>query len=546
MKDQYIYGQPLYGENNIQYETTGVEGAQFGTYEASNYLQEQNLNLGNVKQIKYQEYQKQPIYLNENQTYTQQAFLQQQNKQEQIFEYNPRTKIETNIQGYENYFQNQVQQPQQQNVFYQQPQTIQQQKYAQQPQIIQQQKYFQQPQIIQQQKYIGQPQTIQQQQKFIQQPQSIYQQAQKVHQQNYAQQPQTIQHPNYPPQPQNIQQQNLIQQQANLTRQMVQQPNVKPYSNVRQPPFASRNPHMKQQYQMPNNIQPQMNQPQQVQKLNEMKYNQQNLEQEKPAIESDFQPTIPLANSVLNQSKMPFQPNQNVPINPQAQQPQMQMQPNNMTQQNNLVAMRNPDYKMQQYGYMNNNNSHFVTMANPDWGYNEANPQEQTQNIVKKNSEGLLSHKESGISHKSLEQEQEQLFNKNKEPGLDSNNINQNVNTNNINSQNVDVGMSSVQNIGKSEMENVEINNVNNIEANLNNNDNPFESKINNEEFPIEEKMPEQNNVNENDNHQEEMNQNQLEGSVDIDENLAHLPTINSIMKGRGDLLPPPKKKKYQ
>ena len=338
-----------------------------------------------------------------------------------------------------------------------------------------------------------------------------------------------------------------------------QQSNVKPYSNMKQPTFPSRNPHIKPQYQLQNNIpqmnQPQMNQPQQGQNLNEMKYNNQpNYQLEKPSIEPDFQPSIPLANSVLSQSKIPFQQNPNVPINPQAQQPPMPMQSNNIPQKSNISTMRNPNYNLQQYGYMNNmnnmnnNNSHFVTTANPDWGYNEANPMEPKENnINQKNSEEPLTHKESGLSHKSLEKEQEQLFNnKNEEPGVDTNI------KNNISAQNVGIPMSSVQNIGNSEIGNpgvgvgVGLNNTNNIENNIDANENPLESKITNEEFPIEEKMPEQNNVNENNNYQENVNKNPLEGSVDIDENLDHLPTVNSIMKGRAELLPPPKKKKYK
>ena len=64
-------------------------------------------------------------------------------------------------------------------------------------------------------------------------------------------------------------------------------------------------------------------------------------------------------------------------------------------------------------------------------------------------------------------------------------------------------------------------------------------------------KFPEESNANlnnENDNFPQEMNQNQLKESEmgDIDDNLDHLPTINIIMKGNSDMLPPPKKKKYK
>ena len=61
MSEKYIYGQPLYGQNNIQYK--GMEGLQFGTYESTNYLQGANMN-----QIQFQHQQK-SIYLNQNQGY---------------------------------------------------------------------------------------------------------------------------------------------------------------------------------------------------------------------------------------------------------------------------------------------------------------------------------------------------------------------------------------------------------------------------------------------------------------------------------------------
>ena len=436
MSEKYIYGQPLYGQDNIQYE--GMEGLQFGTYESTNYQKGVNMN-----QIQYQhQHQQQPVYLNQNQGYTQQTYLRE-DENGQLYEYQPQEKAH----GYGTYYQNAVHQPQQQNIHYQQ-----------------------QPQIIQQPKY--------------------------------------------------------VQQQARITKQIAQQrPNVQPYSNIQQPPFPSRNPHLKQQYQNPQNM-PQMNQPQQNINITETKYIPQNFTQEKPSIEPDFQPTIPIANSVLTQSKIPFQPNQNPPMNPQSQMPSM----SNMPQQSYVVPRRNPNANLNQYGYMNND-SHFVNAPNPEWGVNDINPnpQEQNQNIMKKISgEPMMLHKQSGLSHKSLEQDQ--LLNTNEEPKIGSNSGIQNVN------------MSGSQNMGKSEVEN--INAVNNIDTNLD--DNFLESKMTHEEFPIEEKIPEQNNLNDNENYQQGMDQKPLEASVDIDENLAHLPTVNSIMKGRSEMLPPPKKKKYQ
>ena len=179
------------------------------------------------------------------------------------------------------------------------------------------------------------------------------------------------------------------------------------------------------------------------------------------------------------------------------------------------------------------------------------NPQEQnpsqiqtktSQNLSKKVS-GEMSNNQSKVSQKPIEANLEpnqnekeyadQLFYKTEDPGVDAGKSNINPT----------VGLSGIQNSG---MKGV----------NLNLNENLVESKFPNEEIekenPIEEKVPDQSNVdnlnNENDNFPQEENQNQFGGSQmegDIDDNLDHLPTINSIMKGTSNMLPPPKKKKY-
>ena len=79
-----------------------------------------------------------------------------------------------------------------------------------------------------------------------------------------------------------------------------------------------------------------------------------------------------------------------------------------------------------------------------------------------------------------------------------------------------------------------------------------MQSKVNDEfekENPIEEKFPDQSNVenlnNQNEGFPQQITQNPSQIG-DIDDQLDHLPTINSIMKGNSELLPPPKKKKYK
>ena len=81
------------------------------------------------------------------------------------------------------------------------------------------------------------------------------------------------------------------------------------------------------------------------------------------------------------------------------------------------------------------------------------------------------------------------------------------------------------------------------------NNDNFMASQISHDEFPIQESIPVANNLNvDNQQINQQVSQNpfgqQISGDIDV--NMSHLPTINSIMKGTKEILPPPKKNKYQ
>ena len=71
-------------------------------------------------------------------------------------------------------------------------------------------------------------------------------------------------------------------------------------------------------------------------------------------------------------------------------------------------------------------------------------------------------------------------------------------------------------------------------------NDNFMASQISHDEFPIQEIIPVTNNLNA-DNQQVSQNPFGPKTSGDIDVNMSHLPTINSIMKGTKEILPPPK-----
>ena len=492
MSKQYPYGQPIYRQE-IKYQT-GVDrnydqmqfqGEGYGTYEANNYQQGAKAKVTNNDYILQQTYE-QPIYLEQNQTdYTQQVYYND-GQPNQVYEY-PQQGAQ--ILGYENYYQN----PQQN-----------------------------QKQFINQQ--YQQPQTIAQQQA---QQARIYQQQNKI-----------------------------AQQQAKIVRQIVQpKQNIQTKQNI-QLASGSRNPHMRQQYQyqqaqqiqqqnLPQNIQGKMNRPQIGKNFVENAFIQQNQFDDQPQIESDFQPEIPMTNSVLSQSKIPFQPKESqVPqMKPQVNQPPTQSkiipQQSQKYPGGYVVPRRNPNLNIKQYEY--NNDSHFVASVDPGTRTIAYNPQEQnpSQNLSKKIS-GEMSNKQSKISQKSIEgnlepnqNEADQLFYKTEEPNVDT--VKTNINPT--------IGLSGIQNSG-----------MNNVEVNLN--ENLVETKFPNEEIekenPIEEKVPDQSNVdnlnNENNDFPQEENQNQfgvsqMEG--DIDDNLDHLPTINSIMKGTSNMLPPPKKKKY-
>lgn len=350
--------------------------------------------------------------------------------------------------------------------------------------------------------------------------------------------------------------QTIAQQQAKIAQNKIKfsKQIAKQKQNI-QPPYISRNPHIKQQQYPQQQYQQQIN-PQYMGQQHFVKgaYTKEvtNQVDEGPQIESEFQPEIPIANSVLNQSKIILQPQQSH-VPPPMQSKVLPQQSQNY-QQSYVVPRRNPNLKLKQYEYYNND-SHFVTSVDPGSRTVVINPninsmatiqKKDSKNISMKISGEPIPNKDSKISQKSLEanfeptqnekKNADELFNKDEQPiiGEGTNNIVENV------------ALSGEQNIEKSEMINNEIKTSGNL----------LESKIPNEEIgkenPIEEKSPDENNINNLNNEndifpKENNNQHPLEASDmgDIDDNLDHLPTINSIMKGNSEMLPPPKKKKY-
>ena len=422
MSNQYMYGP---------YQA-GNAGAEFGTYETTNYQPGKTATV--VRQpISYETYeQQQPVYYDQDPSYTQQIY-QQPNQTNNLYEY----QTGEPITGYENYYQ--IQQETNQQMF-------------------------------------PQPQTIAQQQA------------------------------------------KMAQQKAKMVKQMVHQNQNIPNQNY-QTGYASRNPNIRQQYQPQ---QPQIIQKKYSGRMNQQQemYGQQNEPQfDQPQIEPDFQPEIPIANSVLNQSKIPFQENQiktTPAYNPQAQ-----------TNPSYVIPRRNPNANLKQYGYYGD--SHFVNSVDPGTStmqVNNQSMQKKNSSSIQKKISGQLSQKSSGKIQNSLATESVGQ----PEVGIGSTNFGKSVGMSEVQKE------STIDNVGTSGMKNVEP---------------VMQSKVNDEfekENPIEEKFPDQSNV-ENLNNQNEGFPQQIQNPSqigDIDDQLDHLPTINSIMKGNSELLPPPKKKKYK
>ena len=643
---QYTYNQPIYSNPKSN------QNINYGTYQATNYQQTKHTK--SQKKVVYQEQvieQPQTEYIVEGNTYPQTQYIQGNEYiiQDQGITYqNPKT---GEITGYEQ----QIYQPGQQVIY--QDQKGQQVIYQDQPgqQVIYQDQQGQQfvyqdqlqpgEQIIYQEQQPGEQiiYTDEQGQPIIyqdQQGQQIYYQEQQqpveqviyqdqYNQQIYEQNPQTVQE----------------QRKAKYTKQMVSnKPNMKQKQPYQQQEFVSRNPHMKQQN---------LNIPQQYnQNISGQKYNpqpqrpiqnqqKQMIQQEKPMIESEFQPDFQVANSVLGLSQIPFDPNQipkkeNTPIQPKG--PYQNPNQQNYIQPSYVVPRRNPNAKLTKYDITNS--SHYVNTNDP--GSRTSNSKvgnisniNQTQNSNKGiNMKSKISEEQKppmnyGVDPKLKEKEdQNQILNEEDKPevgegitclgnsGITNNNsINNNINisnnyiktndsinnksniNNNINvsSNNINNNINNKSNINNNSDINISNNNMinninmiksesitnskgnsninisnNNINNNINNtnmssnvnmknyNDNQMNPEEIEKENPIEEKVPDVSNMDNPNNimgvqyekyqphfQAQEVHESKLKESVDIDDNLDHLPTVGSIMKGKSDMLPPPKKRKY-
>ena len=318
----------------------------------------------------------------------------------------------------------------------------------------------------------------------------------------------------HPKQPQTLAQQQakLAQQRVKYSKQIAaQQRKAIQQKQVIQPSYASKNPYIRQPQQYQQQINPHFVEGSYV-------HEPKDQGNEEPQIQSDFQPEIPIANSVLTQSKIPFAPEKpqvsqgkskiiHPPIqsNVISQQPQVYQQPLNYQQPQNfqqsyVVPRRNPNLKIKQYQNYNNE-SHFVSSVEPGSRTMNINPnlnsmaqiqKKDSKNIGKKLSGSVepLSQKESKISEKSLEANYEPTqADKNFADGL----------FNKTGETKIGVGNSKiVEDVTLSKLQNIEKSDIKNIEPKMT--DNYLESKIVNEGFekenPIEEKSPDENNIN--------------------------------------------------
>ena len=331
----------------------------------------------------------------------------------------------------------------------------------------------------------------------------------------------------------------------------------------RQPPQSSRNPYLKSQsFQQPimqlnneeKNIHPQIEE-----NIMEKKYIQQNnnLEPDKLLIEEDFQPDIPLVNSILSMSQIPYElkENENSEISQNIEQIQQKQIKSKVKQTSYAIPKRNPNLNIRQYEY-SDNDSHFVTTADPGSRTVVLNKNINSKQLIKKENTNTINkfEKESSFISKKFSEEnfnstqnernyEDKLFSKKNDykKEIESSYLMENIDMEEI---------KNIKNVKVKKIKNTNFNNFGPEENNFFIEDNSDNEELE-KENPIEEKIPDESNmdtnINNNFNFQQEKNKQNGENEIiDIDDNLDDLPTINDILKGNFDILPPPKKKKYQ
>lgn len=331
------------------------------------------------------------------------------------------------------------------------------------------------------------------------------------------------------------------------------------YSN-RQPPQSSRNPYLKSQcFQQPiiqlnneeKNIHPQIEED-----VMEKKYLQQNnnLEQDKLLIEDDFQPDIPLVNSILSMSQIPYElkENENSEISQNIEQVQQKQIKSKVKQTSHDIPRRNLNLNLSQYEY-SDNDSHFVTTAEPGSNKVLLNKNRNSKQLIKKENINTNNkfEKESSFFLKKFSEEnfnstknernyEDKLFSKKNDykKEIEASYLMESINMEEI---------KNIKNVKVKKIQNTNFNNFVSEENNFFNEDNSDNEDLE-KDNPIEEKIPDESNMDMNINNnfeQEKNNPNDENEIIDIEDNLDDLPTINDILKGNFEILPPPKKKKY-
>jgi hypothetical protein len=369
--------------------------------------------------------------------------------------------------------------------------------------------------------------------------------------------------------------------------------------------YISRNPNYQQHQQYYQNIpsqkyniaQPQIKPQKQVQDPKQL------VKQDKPLIESQFMPEFQLANSVIDQSEIPMDQNQMNYQMQKAKQNQNQNKnymiprrnPNKgvrkyeITGNNHYVNTNDPNYSMNvpkninntgMNSNVNNNNNNINQMNQMNQNQSQNQGMNDNRNIY--GEQNMENKNSKNITEQSLNRNITQLMNKDGQievgegisclgnSSIMGNNLNNNINMNNqsnINntskiSNNIKISNNSNMNNNNSNLNNInDIKNSDIINSNLNMSENNNQNQINPEEIekekPIEEKIPDVSNIENPNNFTEEnyekyqphysaqeVHESKLKESIDIDSTLDRLPTIDEIMKGIKEMLPPPKKEK--
>ena len=571
-RQQVTYDQQIYSDPN------SLQGINYGTYQTTNYQNVQNTN--NPQEILYQgqeQYiEEQPQYVIQGEAYDPQVqYIQEgeyviqndqnvqniQNDQNYIYEYQ---QPETVITGYD---QQQIYQqpPEQQQYIYQDENGQQYQEvYEQTPQIYQQEQRKAKftKQIAQQKHNVKQKQVVYQPQENISRNPHIKQQYQYQHQNIPQQYIQNIPEQKYipPPQPQP-----QPQPQVQIPKNMIKHDKPLIESDF-EPEFQMANSVIGQsqirfeQKQAPQSTNIYQNQqrrqqyvtPKRNPNANIKKYELTNSEHyvntSDPGYRTNISKNINNTNNI-NQNQIQNQ-NQGVNITSKISKEQ-----NISTKYSNNIGVE-PNYQERQNQLLNQDEQPIVGEGISCLGNSSI--------MSNQNAKSNININDNNINIKNNVSNVGSIKNIINNSNINNSNMtnNSNINNNSINNYSKINNNSNI--INNNNFDNNMTNSYKNINMNGNeNNENNLENQMSQEEIdkenPIEEKVPDVSNMDNPKNiieedyekyqphyAAEEMHESKLKQSVDIDANMDHLPTFKSILQGKSEMLPPPKKRKYE